>query len=600
MRDKAKMLLLPFNLVWLALILASNFDLGDTASNFDEDGVLKESRIKRLEQIAEIDNSTGMPRGGLSKESATSSNRENYMELINLIINCKTFMADLHSKGSEGSLLDIYSFMENASSLNFPKSLFNVTALKSLKIIFNLSKIQSKEMDKAILEVIYNQHLKNKRLSKEYKNVIVEGDGTVGFYAAFELFMEGMNVTLLNNRSDDNTRKRFIFFDGKWMPQLRFILGTEFMMERLKNLSNYIIKKEGNQPGKSFLNLIYNTAVLDINTDYEKHLAILGAQVNSPQSFDFGHLKQILTNYEGMTILESDKTIAIPFDLIFCDFIKQIKYGAVILNKSHNKKIFKENHMLFKINFMDDNLLLDFERFVKEAHFLSRKIRYRYYYILKLICNGMKEVKDDSKSPLTRTGKVYKTVDDVGLLYNDNSNDSENISVQIFETETNIKLKAKIPMAIVELIEEVKIEREEFLNDLEMLKEYNDFIVELKERWFRAVLYHLLKNNSEDNKKVIVKLSNETFQVMSSIQILYFEKNSLFGKPFLLKIYGKENAVKLVNGKKDSAIFVNINTEDINEGFIDVENAVFAIKKYKESSEQKDLEGILLDALKKP
>uniref|UniRef100_A0A914KL68 Uncharacterized protein n=1 Tax=Meloidogyne incognita TaxID=6306 RepID=A0A914KL68_MELIC len=44
-------------------------------------------------------------------------------------------------------------------------------------------------MDKAILEVIYNQHLKNKRLSKEYKNVIVEGDGTVGFYAAFELFM---------------------------------------------------------------------------------------------------------------------------------------------------------------------------------------------------------------------------------------------------------------------------------------------------------------------------------------------------------------------------------------------------------------------------
>jgi len=102
-------------------------------------------------------------------------------------------MADLHSKGSEGSLLDIYSFMENASSLNFPKSLFNVTALKSLKIIFNLSKIQSKEMDKAILEVIYNQHLKNKRLSKEYKNVIVEGDGTVGFYAAFELFMGNFN-----------------------------------------------------------------------------------------------------------------------------------------------------------------------------------------------------------------------------------------------------------------------------------------------------------------------------------------------------------------------------------------------------------------------
>nr|CAD2127711.1 unnamed protein product [Meloidogyne enterolobii] len=65
-------------------------------------------------------------------------------------------------------------------------------------------------------------------------------------------------------------------------------------------------------------------------------------------------------------------------------------------------------------------------------------------------------------------------------------------------------------------------------------------------------------------------------------------------------MYGKENAVKLVNGKKDSAIFVNINTEDISEGFIDVENAVYAIKKYDESAEQMDLEGMLVEVLKKP
>uniref|UniRef100_A0A915M258 Secreted protein n=1 Tax=Meloidogyne javanica TaxID=6303 RepID=A0A915M258_MELJA len=80
MRDKAKMLLLPFNLVWLALILASNFDLGDTASNFDEDGVLKESRIKRLEQIAEIDNSTGMPRGGLYQSDSIKFEEYKYLK----------------------------------------------------------------------------------------------------------------------------------------------------------------------------------------------------------------------------------------------------------------------------------------------------------------------------------------------------------------------------------------------------------------------------------------------------------------------------------------------------------------------------------------
>jgi len=146
-----------------------------------------------------------------------------------------------------------------------------------------------------------------------------------------------MNVTLVNNRSEDYTRNRVVFFDRKWMSQLRFFLGSGFdklsfgnkkrkrtsgristeddvivkiknmenvLKERLKNLSKFINKREGNRKGKSFLNLIYNTAVLNINTDHEKPLAILGASVNRPQSFDFGHLKQILTNYEGMTIFE--------------------------------------------------------------------------------------------------------------------------------------------------------------------------------------------------------------------------------------------------------------------------------------------------------
>ncbi|CAK5090192.1 unnamed protein product [Meloidogyne enterolobii] len=651
------------------------------------------------------------------------------MELINIIINCKTFMIDLHSKGSEGSLIDIYSFMEKASSLNYKESLFNFTALNVLKFLFNLSKIQSKEMDKAIIVKIYNHHLENKRMRKEYKNVIVEGDGPVGLYAAFELFMEGMNATLVNNRPEDYTRNRFIFFDPKWMPKLRFFLGSGFdklsfgnkkrkrtlgriptkedvlkiknmenvLKERVKNLSNYINEKEGNQKGKSFLNLIYNTAVLDINTEDEKPLVILGAPMNRPQSFDYAHLKQILTKYEGMTIFESNENIGIPFDLIFCDFIKQIKYDSVILNKKQNKKIFKENHqkMSFKIHSMDSSLLVNFDHLTKKSFFITQNIRNRYYYIFQMIYYGMEEIKANTQIPLTRTGKVYKTTSDGKLDFRDPYKNGEFISVQIFDTETTIQIESEKPMAIVELIEEVKNEREELeeMNDEEfrkrwyeaiidelkfnhdkevdkklkriklrglnkrryqefreksrgenlkrieyenyknmrkeseeiqnkqnklleekiknlkiendklfekgllnieeehekMLEKYDDFIVELKERWFKAILYHVIKYKSQGKKKVTIKLSKEikeeeqtekgeasssnnieTIHNEQDEHILYFDKNSLIRKTTVEKIYGKEVNVTLIKEKRDSGILVSINDENtagkINEG----------------------------------
>uniref|UniRef100_A0A915LZI5 Uncharacterized protein n=1 Tax=Meloidogyne javanica TaxID=6303 RepID=A0A915LZI5_MELJA len=529
-------------------------------------------------------------------------------------------------------------------------------------------------MDKAIIKEIYKQHLENKKkLGKEYKNVIVESDGPVGLYAGFELFMEGMNVTLVNNRSEDYTRNRVVFFDRRWMPQLRFFLGTEF--DKL-----------------SF-------AVLDINSNHEKPLAILGAPVNRPQSFDYGHIKQILTNYEGMTIWELNKTIAIPFDLIFCDFIKQIKYGAAILNKTHNRKIFKENQeMSFKINSMDKSLIINYTQLAKESFLLTQKIRNRYYYMNLLICYNMEEVKDTSQIPLTRTGKVYKTIFNGRI---DNSKDDENISVQIFETDTKIQIESETPMAIVELIEEVKNEREELeeMNEEEfkerwyevninrekykhdkaheklvrikdrnlrergygyenlqkeldkmlnkrnkllkekienikikndklfekgllnieeehekILEKYDDFIVGLKENWFKALFYHVLKYKSEGKKKVIIQLSKEKGEASSSNveaneeeqdkHVLYFDKNSSIRKTVVEKIYGKEANVKLVKEKRDSGILVSINdentTDKINEGLVEVEKAVSAIKIYNKSGEQMDLTEMLMEALKTP
>ncbi|CAK5090108.1 unnamed protein product [Meloidogyne enterolobii] len=287
------------------------------------------------------------------KQSKNIQTNEQYEELIKLVIECKVFIRDLHSEGGEGSLIDIFSFMENHSEM------------KDLKKISELSKIQTEKLDQAIFKRIYEEH---KKESKS-KRAIVQGAGPVGLYATYKLFIGGVNVTLVNDRSEEYIRNRVVFFDRKWMSQLRFFLGTKFdklffdnengekslgmildedigfvnikhmenvLMKRLKNLSKYINEKEeertsqetqheiteeiqqGNQKGKSFLNLIYITAVLDINKDYEKPLAILGASEKRPGSFDYGHLKQILTNYEGMKIFESNKTIGIPFDLFFC------------------------------------------------------------------------------------------------------------------------------------------------------------------------------------------------------------------------------------------------------------------------------------------
>ncbi|CAK5090184.1 unnamed protein product [Meloidogyne enterolobii] len=116
------------------------------------------------------------------KEPSSSNKEDCINRLINLIINCKVFIRDLNYDGEEGSLIDIFSFMEKDEKLE-----------GTLKKIFELSKIQSKKLDKAINEKIYREHLENKAMEyeerKECKNAIVEGAGPVGLYATFKLFI---------------------------------------------------------------------------------------------------------------------------------------------------------------------------------------------------------------------------------------------------------------------------------------------------------------------------------------------------------------------------------------------------------------------------
>ena len=107
-----------------------------------------------------------------------------YKNKINLIIKSKVFISDLNSEGSEGSFIDIFSFMEKH------------VELKDLKLIFDLSSIQSIELDKAINEKFYEDHKENKEKVRGYNYAVVEGAGPIGLYTTFKLFI-GKSLVLI-------------------------------------------------------------------------------------------------------------------------------------------------------------------------------------------------------------------------------------------------------------------------------------------------------------------------------------------------------------------------------------------------------------------
>jgi len=180
----------------------------------------------------------------------------------------------------------------------------------------------------------------------------------------FKLFLEGMNVTLVNDRSEHYIRNQLVFFDRKWMLQLRFFLGTKFdklfdkegkskgrlledeigmvnigimetaLKERLKELSKYVKEKEKNKKEASFLTLIYDIAVLDINREHDKPLAVLGKREKQLISNYYKNkeveLKEDLVELLDKNIIPDSKVknlnkkligskkVGVLFDLFFC------------------------------------------------------------------------------------------------------------------------------------------------------------------------------------------------------------------------------------------------------------------------------------------
>ncbi|CAK5080015.1 unnamed protein product [Meloidogyne enterolobii] len=114
-----------------------------------------------------------------------------------------------------------------------------------------------------------------------------------------------MNVTLITDSSKEDTGNQYIFVDRKWMSQLRYILGTGFehlfvedkslsknvnngigfiiksqsletvLKERLNKLIEHVYEQRGNHEGKSFLQILDQKEIIEIDLTQEKPLAIL-------------------------------------------------------------------------------------------------------------------------------------------------------------------------------------------------------------------------------------------------------------------------------------------------------------------------------------
>ncbi|KAL7073917.1 hypothetical protein ACQ4LE_006726 [Meloidogyne hapla] len=534
------------------------------------------------------------------KDQLENSESQNIENLIKLVIECKEFIRDIHSeerqqsyspstatefKGSEGSFIDILSFMEKD------------TEMSGLKNIFELSKIQTRKLDQAINGRIYEEH---KRKIGEYKNAIVQGAGPVGLYATYKLFIEGVNVTLVNDRSEEYIRNRVVFFDRKWMSQLRFFLGTKFdelfdkegkgrwldediglvniknmetvLKDRLKELALYVKKKEEeeNPQEKSFLNLIYNTAVLDIDTEnYQNPMAILGAPVKRSGSFNIEKLKGELN---GISFFEHiDNKLAIPFDSFFCaggakdqirdKFLEEARqltesknYGVAIFDKvEHDVKVFEDDSVFYRDPMEKMKPYLEkrkINKMISEAKFISKRLRKRYAKINDLIIEGMVEV---GGKPSVK--KEYQRDADGNLIV-------EQIVVRLFEINPTLHIASITPEALVKFIEELKNERNtKAAGNEHLFKKYDDFLEKLQKKWAKALFEYTFSVRHKErfkNKEVVIKDETEkgffshftrkaqSFMKKTPKQTLKYDPYSANTSTFDVAIYGIENPVKYV------------------------------------------------------
>lgn len=164
--------------------------------NFMLDKELGKMNVQSIDQLA------------LSVKNGTASKEE-----VQLIVDCKKTWMKLMT--DQGSYLSILSFVGKED-------------FKGLEELKKIAFIQGPLVDEALNIDLFQSHLVNRPKHKNPLNVLVEGAGPNGLYAALQFFRNGANVSVVNDRGERVVRNQIISLDPKWVAQLNYFMGSKF------------------------------------------------------------------------------------------------------------------------------------------------------------------------------------------------------------------------------------------------------------------------------------------------------------------------------------------------------------------------------------
>uniref|UniRef100_A0A915EFC5 FAD/NAD(P)-binding domain-containing protein n=1 Tax=Ditylenchus dipsaci TaxID=166011 RepID=A0A915EFC5_9BILA len=119
------------------------------------------------------------------------------------------------------------NFSSNDEVVNVEDDLFFFRD-ERLNIVHELALLQSETLDEAMLKSMCEEHKSNQpEAAKNFKKAVVVGGGPIGLYTAFQLFLAGLHVTLVNDRPH-YVRSQVVFLKENWIFELQILLGTAF------------------------------------------------------------------------------------------------------------------------------------------------------------------------------------------------------------------------------------------------------------------------------------------------------------------------------------------------------------------------------------
>lgn len=278
---------------------------------------------------------------------------------------------------------------------------------------------------------------------------------------------------------------------------------------------------------------------------------------------------------------------------------ENINHGVVVFDKKYSDKVFEENIALFFNDSMAEMETHLSKMNELKTDFLSEKLKEEYAALKGRIIKGIEEEieegEEEGKNKMEEGPHQTSKKEIVGAsssMEGPHQISKEKIVATIFESNSNLFIISKTSLALVEFIDEFKNERNKLAKEFcelkgwslkkkieKVLKKYDDFYDKLQKRWAKAVFDYSYHKELERRGLTGVDIERAVGQVVieegikektksgkkhnakkngQEPQILKFNPHSINTNTFWLAIYGIENPVNQISGKKDSAIIAAI------------------------------------------